>query len=450
MRLTACICVLMVGVLWSPLCVSAMPETQEQEQKGGPADVLTIFLTGNEFGALKPCGCSGGQLGGLDRRSAIFDSVTASKRLIVDTGALVEGDSEQELIKFNIIIQAFGFLNYDLVNLTERDVEITRNLGLLDSIGSVVYIISYQKSADINLPTRFTKELPLQNKAVAVTVAAFDAESSPIEQAENLFTARAGSQSANILILNRCDEGIVESIAKTGTVDCLVCPSESDYPEIIGVPSEKPLVLSVGLYGKYVGRLQIKADEAGDGLKFSFSSVPVTEDLPQEKSLVELYKVYQQLVKSENLLDKQPRFSLSNGLDYVGSKSCGLCHRYEYKKWSGNPHGRAYATLEKVGSQYDPECVICHVVGLEYQSGFVSQEQTSYLRNVGCESCHGPGSEHIKTFGEARTAGPMSDCTDCHTPDYSGEYGANEQLYFEKIVHWKEPNAAGDVKKDSE
>lgn len=450
MRLTACICVLIVGVLWSPLCVSAMPETQEQEQKGGPTDVLTIFLTGSEFGALKPCGCSGGQLGGLDRRSAIFDSVPASKRLIVDTGTLVEGDSEQELIKFNIIIQAFGFLNYDLVNLTERDIEISRNLGLLDSIGSVVDIISYQKSADINLPTKFTKELPLQNKAVAVTVAAFDAESSPIEQAENLFTARAGSQSANILILNRCDEGIVESIAKTGTVDCLVCPSESDEPEIIGVPSEKPLVLSVGRYGKYVGRLQIKADEAGDGLKFSFSSVPVTEDLPQEKSLVELYKVYQQLVKSENLLDKQPRFGLPNGLEYVGSKSCGLCHRYEYKKWSGNPHGRAYATLEKVGSQYDPECVICHVVGLEYQSGFVSQEQTSYLRNVGCESCHGPGSEHIKTFGEARTAGPMSDCTDCHTPDYSGEYGANEQLYFEKIAHWKEPNAAGDVKKDSE
>jgi hypothetical protein len=84
---------------------------------------------------------------------------------------------------------------------------------------------------------------------------------------------------------------------------------------------------------------------------------------------------------------------------------------------------------------------------MEYESGFVSEEKTGNLKNVGCENCHGPGSEHIRTLGEAETAEPRLDCTDCHTPEESTNYPGNEQLYFEKIIHWREPNAVGDVKK---
>jgi hypothetical protein len=416
--------------------------------KGG--EVLTVFITGNELGTLKPCGCSGGQLGGLDRRSAVFDSVSASKRLIIDTGEFVEGDSEQDLIKFNIIIQAFSLLNYDLVGLSERDVEIAKGQGLLDGIDSVFDVVSFRGDGEADLPTKFTKRLSLRGKEVAVTVGAFDAESKPIEQVGELFMRRSDVQTVNILILKRCDDAVLGSIAKMGIVDCLVCPAESDKPEIIGEADAKPLVFSVGRLGKYVGRLQIEASGVADGeakLKCTFSSVPVTEDLPQEESLVELYRTYQQLVKEDNLLEKQPRFVLPDGLEYTGSKSCKLCHEYEYEKWSGKAHAHAYATLESVGSQYDPECVVCHVVGMQYLSGFVSEEETGHLKDVGCENCHGPGSEHIRTLGNAQTTEPQSECTDCHTPENSGEYAGNEELYLNKIVHWREPNASGDVQK---
>ncbi|MHC4571358.1 MAG: multiheme c-type cytochrome [Planctomycetota bacterium] len=405
--------------------------------------MLTVFLTGNELGTLKPCGCSGGQLGGLDRRLAVFNSVPTSKRLIIDTGSFVEGDSEQDLIKFNIIIQAFNLLGYDLVNLSKKDIEISEGLGLLDSIGSVLNVISPLNSADVKVPSKFIKQLSLKEKTLPVTVAAFDAKSAPIEQARKLF---ASPSTANILILNHCDTAIIGSIARMGIVDCLVCPAESDEPEIISDPNQRPLVISVGRYGKYVGKLEVSFTETSNK-KFSFSAVPVTEDLSQESSLVELYKTYQQLVKEENLLEIQPRFTLPNGLEYVGSKSCKLCHEYEYEKWSNKAHAHAYATLERVGSQYDPECVVCHVVGMEYESGFVSEGKTGNLKNVGCENCHGPGSEHIITLGVTETTEPKSDCTDCHTTDQSADYAGNEQLYFEKIIHWREPNAAGDVKK---
>ncbi|UCE98982.1 MAG: cytochrome c family protein [Planctomycetota bacterium] len=411
-------------------------------------DCVTIFLTGNELGALQPCGCSSGQLGGLDRRPAIFNSVPAERRLIVDTGSLVDGDNEQDLIKFDIVVQAFNLLDYDLVNLSGEDIEIAKSHGVLDNIASVFDVISSQVDDETDLPTRFTKQFLLKEKVVAVTVAAFDPESMPIEQIGELFVSQPGHQTVNMLILNSCTLEIVGSIAEMEIVDCIVCPPESDEPEVMSGQYDRPLVISVGRFGKYVGRLQITAAEDVNELSYSFLPVPVTEDLTQEKSLVEVYKAYQQLVKEENLLERQPRFTLSNGLEYTGSKSCKSCHEYEYKKWSGRAHAHAYATLERVGSHYDPECIICHVVGFEYESGFVSEQKSGEdLRNVGCENCHGPGSEHIRTLGQALTTEPMSDCTDCHTSERSADYAENEQLYFQKIVHWMEPNSVGGVKK---
>jgi len=83
---------------------------------------------------------------------------------------------------------------------------------------------------------------------------------------------------------------------------------------------------------------------------------------------------------------------------------------------------------------------------MQYKSGFISKEKTPNLTDVGCENCHGPGSEHIRTSGEVETTEPRLDCTDCHTPENSGEYAGNEQKYFQKIIHWMEPNTASGVK----
>ena len=193
----------------------------------------------------------------------------------------------------------------------------------------------------------------------------------------------------------------------------------------------------------------------------SFFAVPVEEDLKPEASLVQLYKAYQQIVRERNLLEKYPRFILPDGLEYAGSQSCKACHEYEYGKWSRNVHAHAYATLEGEGSQFDPECVICHVVGMDYESGFISEqslglrrkaspsgltEKSGHLKNVGCENCHGPGSEHIKTGGIVGFTGPKSACIDCHTPEHSGDYAGNEGAFLEKIVHWREPKPLAPVK----
>jgi len=411
-------------------------------------DALAVFFTGNELGALKPCGCSGGQLGGLNRRPAVFDTVPAEKRLIVDTGSFVQSDSDQDLIKYHIIIQALQLLDYDLVSLSEKDIEIGRNLGLLDGIESAFNIISPHGTSEMNIPAKFTKQFSLKGRTVLFTVAAFDPVSSPVERIGELFASPSGVPTLNILILNHRDPGIIESIAAAAPfIDCLIYPSESDEPAVIGDPDKRPLAFSVGRFGRYVCGLKVTAPaRVGQPLKLAFKALPVKEGLPKNDSMIRLYEDYQQIVKDRNLLEKHPRFALPNDLKYVGSKSCKLCHETEYETWSGNAHARAYATLEQAGSQFDPECVACHVIGMDYESGFISEQETGHLKNVGCENCHGPGSEHVLTAGGTELTEPKSSCLDCHTPEHSGDYAGNQDAFMEKIKHWREPNTASNVK----
>src|SRR5262249_7418991 len=84
---------------------------------------------------------------------------------------------------------------------------------------------------------------------------------------------------------------------------------------------------------------------------------------------------------------------------FVGSQACKNCHKSAYKVWMNSDHAHAYQSLENAKKpslrQFDPECIVCHTVGFAYHSGFRSAEQTPKLKDVGCESCHGPASQHV-------------------------------------------------------
>ena len=85
-----------------------------------------------------------------------------------------------------------------------------------------------------------------------------------------------------------------------------------------------------------------------------------------------------------------------------------------YKKWLKTPHSRTYGNSKETKNpslrQYDPECIVCHTVGFGYKTGFRDETATPKLKNVGCESCHGPASEHIVSEQDraAGKAAPLS------------------------------------------
>ncbi|MHC4216721.1 MAG: hypothetical protein ACYSWP_25530, partial [Planctomycetota bacterium] len=353
-RLISAICIAVV-------CIGCLSAITVKKASAGPkcsqrADetTATIFLTGNVLGQLKPCGCASGQLGGLDRRGAILEEIPRDKRLVVDTGNFLSSETEQDIIKFGFIIQALNMLGYDIVNLTEDDVAIARDLGLLES--NSFDIISHAFDTEVKGSASWKKQLNFGEQILTVAIASVNAESDQWDSFPEYFDEEPSGLGLNILIINDGSEDIVESIAATDVVDVLICPALVDEPEILDEEREKPLVLSVGQLGKYIGKLTVRFGE-NQNLRLDFTKVPVEEKLKSDDELSQLYRDYQLMVKEENLLEKVSKVMLPDGLEYLGSNSCAGCHvhRYNYDAWSTKRHARAYQTLVDVGSQYDPE-----------------------------------------------------------------------------------------------
>jgi hypothetical protein len=61
---------------------------------------------------------------------------------------------------------------------------------------------------------------------------------------------------------------------------------------------------------------------------------------------------------------------LLNPKGYTGSDVCGVCHELELESWHYTKHANAYDTLVTHGSERDPECVGCHVVGFDKPGGY--------------------------------------------------------------------------------
>ena len=109
---------------------------------------------------------------------------------------------------------------------------------------------------------------------------------------------------------------------------------------------------------------------------------------------------------------------------YVGSEACLDCHedQYEnYRNYSKKAHSYESVRVMRKGLTEEEylECLKCHATGYGQARGFVSIAKTPELQNLGCESCHGPGSDHIDSEDPDDIVGELSatDCERCHNAE---------------------------------
>jgi hypothetical protein len=129
---------------------------------------------------------------------------------------------------------------------------------------------------------------------------------------------------------------------------------------------------------------------------------------------------------------------------YVGPGGCSSCHKVATTSWEMSVHAKAFESLkpgvkkrEKLMGKLDPAkdytkdktCLKCHSTGYQEIGGFKDIASTPEMAGIGCEACHGPGSEyrvlHDKkkagfTKQEAKAAGEIygsedpAVCNGCH------------------------------------
>lgn len=140
----------------------------------------------------------------------------------------------------------------------------------------------------------------------------------------------------------------------------------------------------------------------------------------------------------------------------IGALACGKCHEpaekgAQYSVWKMSPHARAWSTLsspkgremarkEGVAGEpaESPKCLGCHAPGalMNAAETFIPDE------GVGCEACHGPGSDYapeaiMKDPKAAMAAGlrmpTLAGCNHCHANAHGKAFDA--KAAFARIAH---------------
>lgn len=95
------------------------------------------------------------------------------------------------------------------------------------------------------------------------------------------------------------------------------------------------------------------------------------------------------------LLEKRDRRKrqLFEVAEYVGAERCQGCHTKEHALWAASGHAQAFETLRTKSKHTESGCQKCHTTGFGEDGGFPSGADAQL--GVGCESCHGPGGDHV-------------------------------------------------------
>lgn len=131
----------------------------------------------------------------------------------------------------------------------------------------------------------------------------------------------------------------------------------------------------------------------------------------------------------------KPLLAFPDG-DAVGAATCKSCHKGQHRSLKKGPHARAMRRLVGADAE-NVACVRCHATPAA--SGPPSQELSGYLTDegVGCESCHGPGGDHVADPSPDNIVG-LGDscpecvieavCTSCHTPQWDPGWSLKARL----------------------
>jgi hypothetical protein len=254
-----------------------------------------------------------------------------------------------------------------------------------------------------------------------------------------------------IVLLAFADEAALTNLARQFYELDVIFGGKVSQPSQHLVKENRSLILATTNESRAVGILQV-AWRGPHQLNPRQGEVKLVSDqIPQDASIAALAAAYRDEIRHTKLAIDDPatlREDMVPGVQprntYAGTQSCAQCHPTAWKVWHESGHARAFATLTAFQAEADPNCLSCHTVGFGTPTGYRREAgPAGPFLDVGCESCHGPGGEHIQMrsiVGEVaahfRPVG-AGDCQKCHHGEFSRPFDYGE--FWPHIAHGKEP-----------
>ena len=475
--------------------------------KGWPKPKLALVITGRLEGYIEPCGCAGldKMMGGMGRRHAFLKQLRAADGqpvagklpgrgwpvVVVDVGGTAKGYGRQAAMKLHIMVDGVKKMGYDAIALGKTDLKLPAE-ELLSDVAKIQGQPALFVSANVVLfdPSYIARFKIVQAGGMKIGITSVLGKKYQ-QQIQGQFVTMSDPEAALkavlpdlkqkadylVLLAHATVEETAELKKKFPEFDVVVTADGGSVPPNHKIKGNKLPLIEVGEKGKYAIVLGLYDDPQQP---VRYQRAPLDSRFSGSREMKQLMIQYQDMLKELGFTGlgisvgekavPHPQKQL-NGT-FVGSKKCGDCHEKSYDVWRKSGHAKAFRTLAELDPPrtFDPECVSCHVVGWDeqgcfpYQGGYQSLKgdaekklaKTTHLINVGCESCHGPGSAHSKaeagndkqlqkklqqamviTKAEAEDVrSGKNHCYLCHDLENSPEF--KFETYWPKIEHEEE------------
>lgn len=246
-----------------------------------------------------------------------------------------------------------------------------------------------------------------------------------------------------VVLLSHCGIETSEFLAKDIEVDVIVV---GHFPAIENDPRKVGDVIfcMAGTKSDRFGTLQLDLDADREITSFEGDAIRLLKTGPE---VPEIAAIALEIENEEKEMNRQRQLALQRENEsqrmqnqsakvherggILGAESCKSCHEPTFDSWSKTPHAQAFAALAEADAWDNPECVGCHVTGIEDKHHVANANVEPERWNVQCEECHGSGLAHARD-GTYKTQG-LNTCQKCHDSQNSPEF--DYELYRSYGVH---------------
>jgi hypothetical protein len=432
-----------------------------QKTAPAPADVAVFFISDTR-GRLVPCGCFSGQYGGLTRLKTILNGTDAASSIRLDVGDAIRGVEDYNLIEYKYMLQAYAAMRFDALNLGQREAQLSaEQLRSLKQQSPVTLISANLLDEKTGAPVCEPWKIIQRGRFRIALLGVMDSRIPNENLGKGLAVEKIEVTLGKVLpeLKQKADAIILVAFTDEPTLSRLA----QDFYELdmilggkVSQPSQKlekenrSLVLYTANEGRALGVLRAKISGRGKIAPIDHEIRLLEDKIPEDEGIRALADGYRDEIRHARLAVDDPANLQANmvpgvksAASYVGSQGCVGCHASAAKVWQDSGHAGAMEALVNKKADADPNCLACHTVGFGSPSGYRREFAGRKLADVGCESCHGPGSLHVDqhqnqlpvTF-KFRPLG-AGDCQNCHFGEFSRPFDWNR--FWPHIQHGKEP-----------
>ena len=426
---------------------------------------LPIYFTCDSDGRLEPCGCFTGQYGGLSRLKTVLDQAAPADALRVDVGDAIGGREDYDLIEYQYVLKAFAAMRYDALNIGQREAHFPiAQLRQMKDASPVPMVSANLLDKSTGRPVFDSYRIVERGNYRVAIIGVIDPrgmehdlgdglEIGDMESAIQRCLEELRGKADAVVLLAFTDEATLSKLADQFYECQVILGGKVTQPAQHQITENRSVISYVTNESRALGILQVKI-APGEPLEVASSEIRLMRDtIPQDTSISGMVQDYRKKVRFTKLAVDDPNNLSADRVPgvrteatYVGTEKCVGCHKTAAAVWANSAHSHAFASLMQKAADADPKCVGCHTVGFGEPSGYRREFGATKLVNVGCESCHGPGSIHV-----AETEGGMpasftfrpldaGDCLQCHHGEFSRPFKWSE--FWPLIQHGKEAAAS--------